>query len=126
MPFTHVVLGTNNLDKARTFYDRALAPLGMKRQMDLETASLWGAAAPELMITKPRDGKSATASNGMTIGFSAPNNAAVDKFHSEALAAGGKCEGPPGPRANAGPNAYAAYVRDTDGNKIVALSFAGK
>ena len=52
----------------------------------------------------------------------APDRAAVHAFHEKALAAGGTCEGPPGPRSFT-PTAYAAYVRDPDGNKLTAYTF---
>ena len=57
--------------------------------------------------------------NGLTIGLRAPNRAAIDEFHKQALAAGGTDAGAPGPRQFA-PNAYAAYIRDLDGHKVVA------
>ena len=117
--FTHMTLGTNNLDKARQFYDLVLAPLGLKRVMDMDSGSMYGVDAPEFFIVKPRDGKPASVGNGLTIGFRAPNRAAIDEFHKQGLAAGGKDEGAPGPRDFA-PNAYAAYLRDLDGHKIVA------
>lgn len=122
--FTHVVLGTNDIGKARTFYDAALAPLGIKRVMEFgDNASLWGKDAPEFMVTKPANGDAACHANGGTIGFAAPTRDAVHAFHAAGLANGGKCEGPPGPR-NFTPTAYAAYMRDPDGNKICAYCFA--
>jgi len=117
--FTHVTLGTNNLDKARSFYDSALAPLGLKRLMDMDHGSMYGVDAPEFFILKPADGNPATVGNGLTIGFRAPNRAAINEFHKLALEAGGTDAGAPGPRSFA-PNAYAAYVRDLDGHKILA------
>lgn len=121
--FTHVVVGTNDLEKSRKFYDAVLSPLGLKRLGDVDKASFYGATAPEFMVTKPADGKPASGGNGGTVSFAAPNRAAIDSFHKQALALGGKCEGPPGPRPVA-PNAYAAYVRDPDGNKLAAFSFS--
>ena len=121
--FTHVVVGTNNLEKARKFYDDTLGALGIKRVMDMEDrASLWGKEGPEFMVTKPGDGKAATHANGGTIGFAAADRPSVHAFHEKALAAGGTCEGPPGPRSFT-PTAYAAYVRDPDGNKLCAYTF---
>lgn len=120
--FTHVVLGTNDIDKARAFYDSTLGALGLKRVMNMENASLWGKDGPEFMVTKPANGQPATAANGGTIGFAANSRAAVHAFHEKALAAGGTCEGPPGPRSFT-PTAYAAYVRDLDGNKLTAYTF---
>lgn len=121
--FTHVVVGTNDLERARKFYDATLAPLGVKRVMDLEAASLWGTGAPEFMVTKPGNGQPATYANGGTISFVAPSRAAVHEFHKIALANGGRDEGAPGPRSFT-PTAYAAYVRDPDGNKLCTYCFA--
>src|ERR1041385_5712901 len=123
--FTHVVLGTNDIEKARNFYDSALGALGLKRVMNMESASLWGKDGPEFMVTKPANGKPATPANGGTIVFAAPNRAAVHAFHKAALEAGGTCEGPPGPRSFT-PTAYAAYVRDLDGNKLTAYTFVAE
>jgi catechol 2,3-dioxygenase-like lactoylglutathione lyase family enzyme len=123
--FTHVVLGTNDIEKARNFYDSTLGALGLKRVMNMESASLWGKDGPEFMVTKPANGKPATAANGGTIGFAAPDRAAVHAFHKAALDAGGTCEGPPGPRSFT-PTAYAAYVRDLDGNKLTAYTFVAE
>src|SRR5690242_4836904 len=120
--FTHVVLGTNNIEKARKFYDETLGALGLKRVMNMDNASLWGKDGPEFMVTKPANGQPATAANGGTIGFAADSRAAVHAFHEKALAAGGTCEGPPGPRSFT-PTAYAAYVRDLDGNRLTAYTF---
>lgn len=121
--FTHVVVGTNDLERSRRFYDATLATLGVKRVMNMDAASLWGVDAPEFMVTKPGNGLPATYANGGTIGFAAPSRAAVHEFHKMALANGGKDEGAPGPRSFT-PTAYAAYVRDPDGNKLCAYCFA--
>jgi len=117
--FNHLTLGTNNLDKAKAFYDSALGALGLKQLFAMDTVAGWGTTGPEFMVLKPINGEPACVGNGLTIGFVAPNRAAVDAFHRNALAAGGKDEGAPGPRAFA-ENAYCAYVRDVDGNKIMA------
>ncbi|HWK53281.1 MAG TPA: VOC family protein [Hyphomicrobiales bacterium] len=116
--FTHITVGTNDLEAARRFYDSALEPLGLKRSTDMEKASIWGG---EFFVLNPTDGNAASVGNGTTVSFVAPSRAAVDAFHAKALAAGGKDAGAPGPRTFA-PNAYAAYVRDLDGQKIVAVS----
>jgi catechol 2,3-dioxygenase-like lactoylglutathione lyase family enzyme len=121
--FTHVTVGTNNLARARAFYDRVLAPLGYKRLTDLgDNGSIWGESAPEFFVLRPANGQPATFANGGTVSFAAPSRAAVAAFHEAALAAGGKDEGAVGPRGWA-PNAYAAYARDLDGNKIAAYCF---
>jgi catechol 2,3-dioxygenase-like lactoylglutathione lyase family enzyme len=121
--FTHVTVGTNNLARARTFYDSVLATLGLKRLTDLgDNGSIWGVSAPEFFVLKPANGEPATFANGGTVSFAAPSRAVVAAFHKAALAAGGKDEGAVGPRGWA-PNAYAAYARDLDGNKIAAYCF---
>ena len=118
--FTHVTLGTNNLEKARAFYDAVLAPLGLKRLKDLgERGSCWGVSSEEFLVLTPADGKPASAANGGTVSFEAPSRAAVAAFHAAALARGVKDEGAVGPRGF-WPNAYAGYCRDPDGNKITA------
>ena len=123
MAFTHLTVGTNDLQKAIAFYDAVLGPVGLNRLGARDTAAFWGAAAPEFIVLKPANGEPATYANGGTIGFAAPTRAAVDAFHAGAMANGGKDEGAPGPRAFA-PNAYAAYCRDPDGNKLVAVCHA--
>ena len=120
----HVVLGTNDLSKATQFYDAALGALGVKNMGQMgENAVLYGAEGPEFLITKPRNGQPACHANGGTIGFKAPSRAAVHQFHERGLANGGTDEGAPGPR-DIMPNAYAAYLRDPDGNKICTYCFA--
>ena len=124
--FTHVTVGTNDLDKARSFYDAVLAPLGYKRLSDLSNnGSGWGESAPEFFVLRPANSRPATHANGGTISFLAPNRAAVALFHKAALSAGGVDEGAVGPRGWA-PNAYAGYVRDLDGNKLAAYCFTAE
>lgn len=121
--YTHVTVGTNNLDKARHFYDEVLGKLGHNRVADLgDNGSIWGPDAPAFFVLKPANGEPATVGNGVTVSFDAPSRAAIDAFHAAALAAGGVCAGAPGTRGWA-PNAYAAYVRDLDGNKLAAYCF---
>ncbi len=121
--FTHVTVGTNDLAKARSFYDSVLGALGYKRLTDLgDGGSIWGEEAPEFFVLKPANGKPATFANGGTVSFVAPSRAAVAAFHKAALAAGGTDEGAVGTRDWA-PHAYAAYVRDLDGNKLAAYCF---
>lgn len=121
--FTHVTVGTNDLEKARAFYDNVLATLGYKRFTDLgDNGSIWGEDAPSFFVLKPANGEPATVGNGVTVSFIAPSRAAVDAFHAAAMAAGSSDEGAPGTRDWA-PNAYAAYARDPDGNKLTSYCF---
>ena len=121
--FTHVTVGTNDLQKARSFYDTVLGALGQKRIADLEDNGLiWGENSPSFFVLKPANGAPASVGNGVTVSFEAPNRAAIDAFHAAALACGGTDEGKPGPRGWA-QDAYAAYARDLDGNKLAAYCF---
>ncbi|MBB3240007.1 MULTISPECIES: VOC family protein [unclassified Pseudomonas] len=121
--FTHVTVGTNDLAEARTFYDRVLKEIGLNRVADLdESGSIWGVDKPSFFVLKPANGNPANVGNGVTVSFEAPSRAAVHAFHETALAAGGTCEGQPGSRSWA-ENAYAAYARDLDGNKLAVYCF---
>ena len=121
--FTHNCVGTNDLERAGRFYDTALVPLGIVRLGGfLDQGLAYGVRAAEFLVLRPLDDSAATPGNGVTIGFKAPNRAAVDAFHRAGLAAGGSDEGAPGPRG-AVPNAYGAYLRDPDGNKLCAYCF---
>ena len=112
--FTHVTVGTNDMAKARQFYDAVLAPLGLKRLKDFgDNGSCWGATTEEFMVLKPADGQPATVANGGTISFEAPSRAAVAAFHKAALGLGAKDEGAVGPRSF-WPNAYAGYCRKAE------------
>ncbi|TDF82402.1 VOC family protein [Pseudomonas sp. H9] len=121
--FTHVTVGTNDLDKARAFYDQVLGQFGMQRLADLgDNGSIWGIDAPSFFVLKPANGQPASVGNGVTVSFQAPSRLSIDTAHHTALAMGGKDEGTPGER-NWKENAYAAYFRDLDGNKIAAYCF---
>ena len=91
--YTHITIGTNDLDKARDFYDKVLAPLGLKRLMNMDHGSFYGVDGPEFMVVKPRDGKPATVANGLTIGFRAPGKEAIDEFYKTALELGVRTAG---------------------------------
>src|SRR5438046_10150987 len=80
--FTHVALGTNDLNKARAFYDSVLAPLGYKRIKDLgDRGSCWGQSSEEFIVLTPADGKPASPANGGRASFEAPSRAAVGASH---------------------------------------------
>jgi len=121
--YTHVTVGTNDLEKARAFYDSVFEKIGLKRITDLgDNGSIWGQDAPSFFVLKPANGQPATVGNGVTVSFEAPDRVAIRAFHEAALAAGAKNEGNAGSRDWA-PNAYAAYVRDLDGNKLAVYCF---
>jgi catechol 2,3-dioxygenase-like lactoylglutathione lyase family enzyme len=120
--FSHVMIGTNDLEKAKSFYDAALGTLGVRPARVDGHRIFYMTKTGTFSVTKPIDGKPATHANGGTIGFAAENPAQADAFHAAGLAHGGKtCENPPGTREGGGVKFYIAYLRDPDGNKICAL-----
>jgi catechol 2,3-dioxygenase-like lactoylglutathione lyase family enzyme len=119
--FSHLTVGSNDIAKAKAFYDSLLKPLDLVRHADYPTGIGYGPAAggrPQLWIVNPLDKKPASVGNGITVGLEAANRAAVDAAHKAGLAAGAKDEGAPGLRTHYHPNYYGAYLRDLDGNKI--------
>lgn len=119
----YVTLGSNDLERAGAFYDRALAPLGLKRRKEDEVEIGYGAEGDfrcRLWVVTPFNREAATIGNGSMVALEAESRAAVDAFHAAALAGGGTDEGAPGLRPFHA-NFYAAYVRDPDGNKLSAV-----
>jgi catechol 2,3-dioxygenase-like lactoylglutathione lyase family enzyme len=116
----YVTLGTNDLPRAAIFYDAIAAEMGVGRMMDFDTFIAWGApgGAPGVGLTKPADGNTATVGNGVMVALEAKDKDQVQRLYDIALAHGGSCEGPPGPR---GEGFYAGYFRDPDGNKLNAF-----
>ena len=116
----YVTLGTNDLQRATTFYDAIAKELGTGRMMEWPGAIAWGTpgAGAGIGLTKPFDGQAASVGNGVMVALEAKDKAQVDRLHALALSLGGACEGPPGPR---GDGFYAAYFRDLDGNKLNAF-----
>jgi len=120
--FSHVMIGTNNLEKAKTFYDALLGALGVPPGNVDRHRIFWRTKTGVFSVTKPIDGKAATFANGGTIGFAANSAEEADAFHKAGLAHGGTtCEEPPGIRDGGAVKMYIAYLRDPDGNKICAL-----
>jgi len=127
--FTYVTLGVNDFGAALGFYDAALAALGWSR-FDTDEASGWagwgvyedeGRRETALWICRPFDGRPASVGNGTMVALAAGTRAQVDAFFRQALQAGGRSEGAPALRPHYGPDFYAAYVRDPDGNKLAAV-----
>jgi catechol 2,3-dioxygenase-like lactoylglutathione lyase family enzyme len=117
----YVTIGTNDLARARSFYDALLAEMGVKRLMQFGDRGYGWAASmeqPMLCVFKPYDGQPATVGNGVMVGIAADSRATVDRVHKKALELGGTDEGKPGLRAEGGDGFYAAYFRDPDGNKL--------
>ena len=116
----YVTLGTNDLERAAKFYDPIAAELGTSRMMEFPGFIAWGApgGGAGIGLTKPFDGAAATVGNGVMVALEASSRDQIHRLHEIALANGGTCEGPPGPR---GDTFYAGYFRDPDGNKLNAF-----
>jgi len=117
----YITLGTNDLPRAKAFYDTLLAEIGVKRLMEFgDRGYAWAAAMdkPMLCIMKPYDGRPATVGNGVMAGIGVDSRDQVDRVYRKALELGGTDEGPPGLRAEGGDGFYVAYFRDLDGNKL--------
>ncbi|MGH6988194.1 MAG: VOC family protein [Caulobacteraceae bacterium] len=121
--FSHIMVGTNDLDRAKTFYDAVLGTLGVPPgRRDDKGRVFYMTPAGIFAVSQPIDGEPATHANGGTIGFAAKTPAEADAWHKAGLANGGKAiEDPPGVRENGPMKLYLAYLRDPDGNKICAL-----
>ena len=116
-----VTLGTNDLERGARFYDALAAEMGVGRMMEFDTFIAWGApdGPAGIGLTKPFDGGTATIGNGVMVALQARDRAQVDRLYAIALANGGTCEGPAGPRGDG--SFYAGYFRDPDGNKLNAF-----
>ena len=124
--FSHVMLGTSDLEKARAFYDPLLATLGIKSGRQQGKRIFWRNSGGMFGVTLPLNGEAPTHANGGTIGFKCKSPEQVREFHDTAVANGGiSIEDPPGPRNNSMGSMHLSYVRDPDGNKLCAL-YRGK
>lgn len=120
--FSHVMLGVNDLEKSRQFYDALLGALGMEPGVANKQRYFYRNAGGTFAITTPINGEAACVGNGTTIGFTADSAAQADAFHAAGVAHGGStCENPPGWREGPSGQLYLAYLRDPDGHKICVL-----
>ena len=120
--FSHITLGTDDIDHAAAFYRPVMATLGIGEPFALPGALVFGdMTGDKLFVGRPFDGTSATHGNGTHVALRAPSRAAVDAFHAAAVVHGGSDEGAPGLRPHYHPHYYGAYVRDPDGNKLQAV-----
>jgi len=121
--FSHVMIGANDLETSRKFYDAVLGALNLSPGVaNNDNRYFYRSPKGSFSITKPLDGQAATHANGGTIGFLAETPEQVQAFHAAGIANGGtSCEEPPGPREGPFGALYLAYIRDPSGNKICAL-----
>jgi catechol 2,3-dioxygenase-like lactoylglutathione lyase family enzyme len=122
----HISLGTNDIERARGFYDAVFGVLGLRLLESSDRVIDYGAGAILISINQPLDGKPATPGNGSHVAFSAENRAMVDEFYRLALSHGGSSDGEPGVRPEYDPHYYGAFVLDPDGNKIEAVTYSAK
>jgi catechol 2,3-dioxygenase-like lactoylglutathione lyase family enzyme len=120
--FSHIMIGTNDVDSAKKFYDALLATLDVGPAAVDGHRIFYMTPKGVFSVSKPIDGKPATFANGGTVGFAAKSPEQVEAWHAAGVAAGGTtCEDPPGVRAGGMGKMYLAYLRDPDGNKLCAL-----
>jgi catechol 2,3-dioxygenase-like lactoylglutathione lyase family enzyme len=117
----HVTIGITDVKRSKQFYDRALRPLGITRlYAEGEWAAGYGVRPKAFFWI----GLKAEPQTGAHIAFTAPDRATVDRFHEEAIAAGGRDNGVPGIRPHYHANYYGAFVLDPDGHNIEAVCHA--
>ncbi|MFK8066800.1 MAG: VOC family protein [Gammaproteobacteria bacterium] len=121
--FSHMMVGADDVEKAKVFYDATLGALGYEAGTMDEKGRCWYMTESGMFaITPPINGEAATAGNGCTIGFAAKDSASADAWHAAGVANGGTtCEEPPGKRESGLGDLYLAYLRDPYGNKLCAL-----
>jgi catechol 2,3-dioxygenase-like lactoylglutathione lyase family enzyme len=120
--FSHIMIGTNDLQRAKAFYDATLGTLGVPEGKLDRNRIFWRTPTGIFSVSLPIDGEPASRGNGSTIGFACASPEQADAWHASGVAHGGSsCEDPPGRRE--GPNGplYLAYLRDPDGNKLCGL-----
>lgn len=125
--FNHVMVGTNDIERSKRFYDALLGMLGAGEPMrnvgpSGHTRLFYRHDGNTFCVTEPINGEQASVANGGTIGFKCSSPEQVKQFHDVAVANGGtSCEEPPGPREGGLGVLHLSYVRDPDGNKLCAL-----
>lgn len=121
----YVTLGTNDLDKAVTFYDELFSSIGATRFFETEQFVAWSVSPeqPGISVTKPFNGEPATVGNGSMVAIVLDSPEKVDAFYHKAIELGATCEGKPGARGEM-TGFYAGYFRDLDGNKLNAFHLA--
>ena len=120
--FSHIMVGTNDLDRAKSFYDALLGALDIPPAMVDRHRIFYRTPTGVFSVSLPIDGKPATFANGGTIGFACSSSEQAASWHAAGVANGGQtCEEPPGVREGGMGKMYLAYLRDPDGNKLCAL-----
>jgi catechol 2,3-dioxygenase-like lactoylglutathione lyase family enzyme len=120
--FSHIMIGTNDLDRSKAFYDALLGTLGVAPAFVDRHRIFYMTPTGVFAVSVPIDGEPATTANGGTIGFACSSSEQADAWHAAGVAAGGTAiEDPPGVREGPTGKLYLAYLRDPDGNKLCGL-----
>ena len=121
--YSHMTVGTNDLDKSKTFYDALFTAVGGKPGVvDPKGRLVYVNNGSVFLVTPPIDGEPATHGNGMTIGFTMTSTEEADAWHKAGAAAGGTpIEDAPGWREGGSMKLYLAYLLDPAGNKMCVL-----
>ena len=125
--FSHVMIGSNDIERSQRFYDAVLGVLGAGAPLRNvaktgHTRLFYRHDGSTFCISEPINSESATFANGGTIGFKCASPEQVRQFHDTAVAHGGtSIEDAPGLRQGGLGALYLAYVRAPDGNKLCAL-----
>ena len=125
--FNHIMVGSNDLDRAKRFYDAVLAVLGAGEPVRNKAPSghtrlFYRHGGSSFVVTEPINDEAATPSNGSTVAFKCNSADQVQAFHDAAIAHGGvSIEEPPGIRHSSIGPTHLAYVRDPDGHKLCAI-----
>ena len=121
--FSHVMIGSNDLERSKKFYDAVFTAIGGREgRVDPKGRVMYLKDGGIFIVTKPINGEPATHGNGCTLGFSVTGPEQAHAWHEAGIAAGGTpIEDDPGVRSGMGVNLYLAYLRDPDGNKICAM-----
>jgi catechol 2,3-dioxygenase-like lactoylglutathione lyase family enzyme len=115
----HVGLEVSDLERSARFYDALFARLGARRVFESAAAIAYGSHEPRFWIVQRGN---APCPGFGHVAIAASGRAAVDAAHAAALAAGGRDEGPPGPRPHYGQRYYAAYLLDPDGLRVEVVA----
>jgi catechol 2,3-dioxygenase-like lactoylglutathione lyase family enzyme len=120
--FSHIMVGTSDLDRAKKFYDPLMATLGAGPAMVDGHRMFYMHNGGVFAVSQPINGEPCTYANGGTIGFACASPDQAKAWHDAGVANGGtSCEEPPGVREGGMGKMYLAYLRDPDGNKLCAL-----
>ena len=121
--FSHMMVGSNDIDQSKTFYDALFGATGGKPgRIDDKGRLIYLHKGGIFLVSPPIDGEPATHANGGTVGFAMDDPAQADAWHAAGVANGGTAiEDAPGVRTGTMGSLYLAYLRDPDGNKLCAL-----